>query len=63
MIAAQRFTVSCSAASAITTAREDIARTKNNFFIGYLCFANAYRNGCMLTQSDMQDIAAGQLMP
>src|SRR3989442_1166651 len=36
MIAAQRFTVSCSAASAIASGRDDIARTKNNFFIGYM---------------------------
>jgi hypothetical protein len=31
MIVAQRFTVSCSAASAITSAKGDIARTKSNF--------------------------------
>src|SRR5258705_8546816 len=35
MIAAQRFTVSCSAASATATARDDIARTKNNFIIAH----------------------------
>jgi hypothetical protein len=53
MIAAQRFTVSCSAAFAIAPVRDDIARTMNNFFIGYFCFANAYRNGCIRAQSDM----------
>src|SRR5215469_1592145 len=60
MIAAQRFTVSCSVASAIATARDNIAITKNNFFIGYL-FANASRNGCIPTQSDRRRIAAARV--
>src|SRR6516162_9070224 len=49
MIAAQRFTVSCSVASAVATARDNIAIISNIFFIGYL-FTNAYRNGCIPTQ-------------
>src|SRR6516162_3271351 len=60
MIVAQRFTVSCSVASAIATARYNIAMISNISFIGYL-FANVYRNGCLPTQSDMRRIAAAHV--
>src|SRR5438067_4081546 len=47
MIAAERFTVSCSVALAFTSARDDTLRRNSNFFIGYFCFGNASLYGCV----------------
>src|SRR6516162_8423490 len=61
MIAAQRFTVSCSVASAIATARDDIARTKNTFFIGCPCCANSYRKRCTLNAIGLRRISSAHV--
>src|ERR1041384_6228718 len=57
MIVAQRFTVSCSVASATPNARQDVARIKNNFFIEYSSPGYAYRNECILTQFNARSFA------
>src|SRR5437016_8046886 len=46
MIVAQRFTVSCSAASAITM-QEATSQEQRAISSGYLCFTNACLDGCI----------------